>query len=828
MGGKLSGTVAGIGMVLALSVPGRGATSGTVLDPQRRAIPAAHVMLFCDGNKERVFTDAEGRFAFLGPSSSEHCKLEVNYPGFETFKVVLGKNPATLSIELHLSPDKQFINVAADARDLRDIVESSIGSVSLSDTELKSISNNTEDLIRYAKALAGADTGEDAIYVDGLPSATLPPADMVARIDVNTDPFSAEYSDNDRTHINITTKGSDRHLRFNVGGTGLGFGGGNELAPGLRSVSHGANFGLTGPILKVPLTFSFHAVLGTLQNQEPILAITSLQRSIIPNPPRALVANHNSSGSLTLHYSLGESSQADFSYATSESSGSNVGVGGLTLTEAGSNSSFNSRELRFAFSSGGTNYLYRGGVVLDEINSSLEANSTALGVTVLGSFVDGGAAIAINQSRRTNLTWKNLFQSRSKRRLWTAGVTVTRSGISRDEQPNPLGTLEFDNLQTYSQAQAGSATGTLFLTRGRGQAHYASIEAAPFVQGDLVHAENVLVTGGLRADYQTHGGTMVSPRLSLAARLKEFVLRAGTGMFVHDWPGDVVVHVIEEDGFHLQPFILQNVSLSQALRPLNPQVGFAAALVQSRLAPDFTRPRDLMFKASVEHSCGHFIPALEYTAVEGRHLLGSERLGERQGWLDLLESDRARRRQQLHARLRFPWKVQNITAHYEWIQSKDDTSGPLSFPEHPYELKQEWARSAGISANNFTLVDRFKLPDEISVTLIATARGSAPYNITTDIDNGDGLLNDRGGRNRNSGNGPGYKSLDLSGYRRIRLPAFSGKSERRAYMAVGIQVNNLLGNRNYTSLDSITGSPLFGHPLSAGPGRSVRLWLNLD
>jgi len=804
------------------------AATGTVMDPQHRVIVGARVILTCGRVVEELVTDSLGRFNLPPRPSFEHCRVAASHPGFETFERALDHNVALLSITLRLAADKQVVNVAAEARDLRGIVESSLGSVSLSDADLKGISNNTWDLIRYAKALAGADVGEDAIYVDGLPSATLPPSDTVARIDVNTDPFSAEYSDNDRMHINVTTKGSDRHLRFNVGGAGLGFGGGNQLAPGLHSVSHGGNFGLTGPVPRVPLTFSSHASVGSLQNQEPILAITSLQSNIAPNPPHAPVANQNDSGVLSLHYSRAESSQADFSYARYHSSGSNVGVGGLTLPAAGSDSSFNSKELRLTFTSAGAGYLYRGGIVLDDINSHLQANSTVLGVTVLGSFVDGGSAIASNQSRRTNLTWKNVFQSRSKRHLWTAGVTVTRFGISNDQQPNPFGTLEFSNLEAYTQAQAGSATGTLFLTRGRGQAHYASIETAPFLQGDLVHSENLLVIGGLRADYQTQGGILLSPRLSLAARARGFVLRAGTGMFVHDWPGDVLMHIIQDDGFHLQPFIIQNVALPEAVSPINPSLALAGALVQSKLAPEFTRPRDLMYRGSIEHSCGRFTVGLEYSAVDGRHLLGSERLGAQKGWLDLLESDRARRRQQLHARLRFQWKTQNVTAHYEWMDSKDNTGGPFSYPEQPYQLNQEWARTAGVSPHNFTLVDRFKLPNEISVTLIATARGSAPYNIVTGIDNGDGLFNDRGGRARNSGNAPRYNSLDLFGYRRFPLPSFSSKSDKKMYINLGAQVNNLIGNRNCTGLDAVLASPLFGRPLAAGPGRSFRLSLNLD
>jgi hypothetical protein len=348
------------------------------------------------------------------------------------------------------------------------------------------------------------------------------------------------------------------------------------------------------------------------------------------------------------------------------------------------------------------------------------------------------------------------------------------------------------------------------------------------MQGDLFHSENLLITGGMRADYQTGGGVLWSPRLSAAAKARRFILRAGAGMFVHDWPGDIFLHTIEDDGLHLQPFILEYASLADVLSPPGPGQLVTGPLVRSRLAPDLMRPRDWMFKGSVERPFGHLTPGLEYTWTDGLHQLGSQRLADQGGWMDALESNCARHRQELHARLRYALKRQSIVAHYEWFHSRDDTDGPFSFPEYQDNLRAEWARTAGVSPHNFTLVDNLRLPRAISVMLMATERSSAPYNITSGLDNGDGLYNDRGGRVRNNGNGPSYRSLALFGSRRIPVPGTTTKSGDKIYVNVGVQADNLLGNRNYFSLDSVAASPLFGRPLAASPGRSVRLWFNLD
>jgi hypothetical protein len=752
----------------------------------------------------------------------------VSFPAFQDFKLALDAHPPHLLVTLRLAVAKQVVNVNSNAEDLREIAHSSLGSVSLSDSDLRGISDNITDLIRYAKAVAGADMAPDAVYVDGLPSAILPPVEMVRRIDVNSDPFSAEYSDNDRTHIDITTRAADRKLHFNFGGAGAGLGGGNVLAPGLRSVTHSGSLGLIGPVPHVPLTFSLHGNLASHLSDQPIEAVIPLGFPAALGARTASVGSHSGSGQGNLHYSRAESSQVDFSYSDSESTGSNVGVGGLTLTQAGSDSKGRASEARVTYSRAAPSYVYRGGVVLDQMKTNLQANSTALGLTVVGSFIAGGAAFTGTESRRTDWTWKNVIQASSKRRFWTAGLTITRSGVSSDQWPNPNGVFEFSSLQDYTDALAGQPTGTWFLTRGNGRADYATVEAAPFTQGDLFRSKRLLVSSGVRADYQRGGGVLWSPRLSAAWKVRGFILRAGGGMFVHDWPANVLLHVIQDDGLHLQPYILENASLLNALNPQGADELVARGSVRAKLAPQLTRPRDWMFKASVEHSIGHLTPGLEYTWSDGLHLLGSERLPDQQGWMDVLESNRARQCEQLHARLRYTSRRQNIVGHYEWIRSFDNTSGPFSFPANQGDLRAEWARTAGVSPHNFTLVDNVRLPGEFSLTLMGTLRGSAPYDITSGLDTGDGLYNDRGGRPRNSGNGPGYRSLALFGSRRIPLPGITGKGGGRLYMNLGVHGENLLGDRNYYSLDPVLASPLFGKPLAAGPGRSIRFWFSID
>jgi hypothetical protein len=798
-------------------------TGGTVFDPQQRVIQAARVMLSCGRYTERTVTNLDGDFSFPARITSVNCILSVSFPGFETLRQSLDRQFGHLSVVLRVKAEKQTVTVTPDDLNLKEIGRVGIGSISLSDEDLKGVSNETGELVRYAEEVAGIGTELDAIYVDGLPTSVLPPASMVARIDVNTNPFSAEFSDNDFTHVNITTKSGDRHLRFNLGVSGLGLGGGNAIAPGLHSTAHGFNFSLTGPVPRIPLTFSLHPNLSFGQNEQPILAVFSDTAPPPGNLSHAVLTTQNGAGQLGLHASDKKNLQTDLSYWLSLSDASNVGVGGLTLPAAGSSLSSNATELRVTFSDSLSTYTYHGGVVLDQFDSKSGANSTEQGVTVVGCFVDGGAAMESNRAHRTRLTWKNVIQGAAGRRIWTGGVTLARSGISDDEVPNRSGMLEFSSLSEYLASQAGNPGGTLFLTRGNGYSNLASIVAAPFIQTDLIHSTNLLITGGLRADFQTGGGTLFSPRVSFAAKAGQLVFRGGAGIFVHDWTTDILQHVIENDGSHLETYFETYYPTHSPSGP-----GTAVSQVQSRLESPFTRRRDFVFRGSIERRSAHLAPGFEYEIVDGKHMLGSDRTPGPNGWIDTLQSNRAQFRQHLHGQLHFTSRAHQIAAHYEWIDSHDDTAGPFTFPETAGDLQREWSRTAGLPRNNFSIVDRIHLPKGVWATVTETRHGSAPYNITSGLDDGNGLFNDRGGRARNSGNGPQYNALDLSAYRDLGLPNPFSRHESKSHIHLGLQINNLLGNTNYTSVDSVATSPSFGKPIDAAPGRSVRFWLTFN
>lgn len=793
------------------------------MDPQERVVVGAVVSLTCGALTDERRTGGQGGFSFDRPEGFAGCTITAGASGFAPSRAQPVDGSPSLLVRLQLPTLNESLIVRPHEGETGLSAYRSLASVSIAGPELRAVSDDTGDLIRYARARAGVSRATAGhVYVDGLPAGALPPADTIDRIVVDADPFSAEYSDGSEGHVDIATVGPDRQLRLRLGGGALGVGGGNVLDPAARSTSRSWNAGLTGPVPHLPLTFSLHSSFADDRQDVPVRAL--VPAGVEPPPPTAAMSTSSGSVLLALDYSRGETRRARVAFFGASGRQSDVGVSGITLPEAGMSLRSDTRELRATFTTRSEGHLHRAGLVGSWSESAMTANSPRPGISVSGAWTGGGADAAAMDVRGARWALKYVVQASSNRRSWSAGATVSRSSDSESEVTNPAGRMVFESAQAYADAQAGLGSGTWLGARGSGRAAYASTAVAPFVEADILQSARVRLRGGLRADYQTGGGTLVSPRLSGVATWRGSTLRWGGGIFVHNWTTGVLLQAIEGDRSHLDRFLVTSASFAE------PEAGDAsrAVPIDSRIAGDLTRPRDLVLRASVERRRGRLTPGIEYTWTSTTHRLGSRRLAARDGWADTLESNRFARRHRLHASLQGEARGQRIGAHYQWTRSRDDTDGPFSFPESQDGLDAEEARSAGVAPHELSVVGSFKLPAGVSLTVIESYHSSTPYNVTSGTDPvGIGLYTFRSGRPRNSGNGPGYNSVSLYGSRRIGLPLPGGRY-RKTYVDVGLHVENLLDNRNYVAVGSVASSPLIGVPLVALPGRSLRVTVSFD
>lgn len=803
-------------VVLCFVLSGAASTvTGVVVDPQGLPVPGARVELACPAHRASVKTDTQGRFEIAG--AADGCRLSVLLRGFSPVHQPVGRTTAFV-IRIPVADVTETVTVTpGPAARVR---RAAPGSVSLIDTELKAVAGNTTELVRYASLLVGAAIRPTTVYVDGLPAGVLPPIETIERISVNADAFAAEFADGDVTFIQIVTKAPARTFRFNAGSDVLGLGGRDLIAPGSRSVSRSGNVRVTGPVPHLPVTFSSAVSVGRTSMDVPILAVLPDPRAAIET---ATAANRTWSGAVDVHYAPTPPIRIRSSYRESRADAANLGVGGIVMPEAGFASSFTARDARATMTAIGSRLLYEGGIVVGQTSSKTMANSEAMGIAVSGDVVMGGSSISRADTNRIRWTSTHVFRSRSSR-PWSAGVTLAGTGDSSRQAPNRAGTFQFADARAYATALAGGATGTWFVTRGNDAVRYTNVAAAPFLQKTLARSRYVELDGGVRADFQSGFGTIISPRISIAGEWRGVIIRGGAGLFVRSLPAAIFVAAIANDGRHLEQLMATDVSfVNVATAHLEGQ-----GSIRSRLSPALARPRQWMERISVERRLENLTSAVEYTWTEDA-LLGSRRLAEGAGWTDVVESNRAACGRRLHLRAAYTWKRQQLVANYEWTRARDNSDGPFSFLERADNIAAEFVRSAGVSPRNFTTAGTFSLPAAISLTISDTWRSSAPFDITTGSDLlRNGLTVDRGGRARNSGAGPGYHSVAAYAYRRIPLPKVPGSSVRRHYLDLSVQADNILDRRNYISVGSVTGSSTFGTPLAAFPGRSVRLFLSVD
>jgi hypothetical protein len=800
--------------VLGAATAGVAATlEGRVVDPQERAVAWATVTLDCGPLADERRTDGEGSFRFDRPEGSPGCTIRARADSFAEAAAQPVGASAHVLVRLGLPAVRETLTVRPRDADDGLTAFRSIASASVARSELRTVSDDTADLVRYARARAGL-SGSTAgrVYVDGLPAGALPPADTVDRIVVDADPFSAEFADGSEGRIEIATLVPDRKLRLRLGGSGFGAGGGSSLDAGGEARSRSWDLGATGPVPRLPLTFSAHSTVAGERRDVPVRAATPEGTEV---PSAAPASSSSSSFQLGLDYSRGEGTRASASFLRSHGRQSNIGLSGIGLPETAMGLRSDARELRAAFTTRSARLVHRGGLVGSWSQTSMTANSQAPAVSVPGAWTGGGADTAALDARGTRWAAKYVVQAGANRRYWSAGATVSRTSDTESDLPNPAGRVVFETAQAWADAQAGLGGGTWMGARRAGQASSATTEVSPFVEADLLQSARVRLRGGLRADYQSGGGTLVSPRLTGVALWRGATLRWGGGVFVRDWTTGVLLQAVKNDLAHLDRFLARGE--------------LAPVPIDSRIAPGLTRPRDLVLRGSVERRLGGWTPGIEYTWTRTAHALGSRRLAADDGWVDTLESNRAARRQKVHVCVQGEAKGQRIGAHYQWTRSRDDGDGPFSFPEDQGDLAAEWARSAGIAGHELGVVAGLRLPGAVSLTVIDSWHSSTPFDVTTGGADpaGLGLFNSRGGRPRNGGDGPGFHSTSLFGSRRVPLP-WTGRNGRKTFANVSLHVENLLNERNVVVVGSVAGSPLFGAPLVALPGRSVRLSVSLD
>jgi len=804
-------------VTLAWALPARAQdVTGIVVDPQDRRIVGASVVLTCAETALQAVTDGDGRFTFRVEAADGRCTVRVTAPRFAAATLPAGAaagGPAI--VRLALAPVTETIEVRASAAG---VAEADAGFV-LTASEMRKISDDPAEILRVAKARAGPAAGH-AIYVDGLPAQQLPPVSRMAALAIAADPYSAEYSDPGLRRIDVTTLAPDRDWKVDFGGTPGTIDGASAL--GDRTHSRSLRAGVGGPSPWAGGAFSLHADMDALDGERAVVAVVQGDR--IPAGDLARYATRRHSVSLQLYQAVTAGGGVRVEASRMAGDDSNAGVGGEVLPEAAVSRDESAAQLRVLANHDWKSASWRSQLLGNWSTFATRAVSSSPAIQVQGAFVGGGAPTSSATAEQGRLFWKNIVASRTGRVSWRAGFSIERSVETRRQVPSGAGSIQVSSFDAWRAALNGEPAATVFRFAGSTVQRMALTDSAGFAEGALVQRPNLRLTAGVRLDWQSRDRPRLSPRVSAVGQFGAWTIAAGAGLFSATWEPALFLGTRAAKGTVPLVLMTRQVSLGSVAGG-----GGAGSPIVMDVAPGLTRARYVMASQSAERPFGPVSIGVDHLWWRGSHLPGAERLPDQasNGWTDWLESNRRFDSHQFRVRVAAGGPNRNASLAYGWTRANDDTGGPWSFPARQGDIAAEWARSARVAAHTFDAVASASLPGSLHLTVLGSLRGSSPYDIVSGRDvEGNGLYTDRGGLPRNSGRLAGPRSIALYLHRRFNLASALGP---RADVPIdaGLQVDNVFGGRAWTLVGNVTGSPLFGRPESAMPGRSVRVWFAL-
>ncbi len=817
--------------------------TGVVQDQTGAVLAGAGVeLLDASGAVTRTAAaDAVGAFRFDGVGPGTY-QLRATFEGFRPASSrvrVTTRAPGTQRLALDLATLTQEITVSTGTAAVSTASSANVDAVTIDANTLDSLPVFDRDYVATLSRFLDTGSlgnGGVTVVVNGMEVTGLNvSASAVSQIKVNQDPYSAEYSRPGRGRIEILTKPGSQMFSGEVNAVVRDsiFNARNALAdtkpPEQRRITEGFFGGPLGTSGKT--SFMLSANDERYDNQAFIYAIGpagTIQDTLPQASARALVT-----GSITHQVSDRNtiSIRPNYQYESDE----NRGAGGTTLASAATTFKHHEQQVTY------TQQTILGPTLVNQFQmlvghereptTSLTADR---GIVVAGAFTGGGGQADLVRTE----THINLNESIA----WIHGAHQVQAGFQLPDwsrrgfydQTNFGGTFFFSSLDAYVRGMPYAFT----QQQGNGDLALLEKQVGAYIKDDWQLGGGVSLSAGLRYDWQNyfHDDNNLVPRVSIAfapGDKKTNVIRAGIGMF-NDRSGPVVIaDVLHSLPGGLTRYVITNPSYPDPFAAAGTVTAPAPSTV--RLASDVQIPQTLQYSVGLDHQLRKTTAlSLTYTGARGYHLFRSRDVNAPLGPLYLarpdtsygairqVESTGRQQSDSLSATVRgrvTRWF--NGQMQYTLSRVDNDTSGIASFPANDYDLSGEWARADFDRQHRFLILGRVTATKVIDLGVGLTLNSGSPYSETL----GQDIYNNGRGRARpagvvrNSLEGDGFAALDLRASRELKVGA--GKDARA--ITAGLDAFNVLNHVNYGGYVGTIGSPLFGRPVVAQPGRQLQI-----
>lgn len=737
---------------------------GVVMDQTGAVIVGAHVLLTdAQGHERATATDGDGEFRFHRLPQGNY-RLMVTAPGFEPYvnpHLVLDghlNQPLEITLTVVITEEVEIQEPAGVSLAPGD----NLSAIVLRGADLESLPDDPEELLEVLRQMAGPSSGmgDAQVYVDGFEhEGELPPKEAIREIRINSNPFSAEYSQPGFGRIEILTRPGMASFRGN------GYFGFNDEALNARepfaprrAPRQIRRFGgsLGGPIVRKRMGFFTHldrraidenavvqaTILDPISLQPTSLATTVLTPQVLTRWGLRTDTQVTSNNTLMAQYAL------------SDNRSENQGIGEFRLPEHGFSSHSRQHELRFSLSSILNKRLVNEvRLRLSRRETQTVAASAAPQIIVLDAFTGGGAQSSLfTRARRDRMEWADHLSVALGRHAVKLGLRIDGVHLEDVNRSNFGGTFIFSSLDQYRDVLSGvegAHPEQFTLNRGDPFTALTQWEFSWFVQEDWRVRSNLTVSFGLRHEFQTHlpDKMNVAPRLGFAwapGGSRRTAIRGGFGLFFDRLQENLVLSVrrsrrqeqliILDPGFP-DPFV-GNGEIRQ--RPRSVRI----------LSPELNAPYVMQATISLERQLpSGIVSSVTYSWVRGVHQFRSRNVnapfpGTMQrpfpdrGPILALESVARSVRHELRVNFRRRLGGRfTVFGNYVLSSTRSDGDGPFSLPADSYDLRAEWGRAAIDARHRFFLGGFVRLPWSLRLAPFIILRSGQPFNITTGRDN---------------------------------------------------------------------------------------------
>lgn len=765
-----------------------GGLQGRVMDPSGAVIPGASVTLepIPTGSRVTTTTSADGHFRFTGLAPAQY-KVTTKASGFETtfsiVKLTGAGNPELLDIHLAIATQAQQVIVQGSAPHLEVSPDSNASAVVVSGKNLDALSSDPDELQSQLEELAGPSVGPSGgeIYIDGFTGGDLPPKSAIRSIRVNSNPFSVQNDKLGYGRIDILTKpgASSYHgsasAQYNDSSM-------NAMSPFLADSSQpppayhtwlmDANLG--GPVGK---NASFYLAFQRRNINRANLVNTDVLDSNLNEVP--YVASVNNPRTLTnlnprFDFQLGAKNTLTVNYEYFQIGENNDGVDTQVLPSSAYDAARHHHNLQImdnqVVSANAVNQVNFQYLHFHNSQTPLHTDPT---LEVIGAFTGGGSKDGSDQRSESHYEFQDYATLTHGRHLVQFGGFIRDIRRSEDANANFNGEFTFNKFSDYQQTElalrngetmaqiqaAGYGPSQYNITTGNLGAFVNRLDAALFVGDDWKLSRRITASYGLRFESENvisdHADW--APRLGFAWALgkssdPKTVLRAGWGMFYQRLDDDQMINANRLNGTNQTTYIVNNPTFY----PSAPPPSSFAASIQSlptvyQVSPRLRSPYDMDLAASIERQLTHDATAsLTYLYARGnRQFLtndvnaplpgtynpgdpnsGVRPLGNSAGNVYQYQSAGIFRQTQLIANIHVSAGERlSVFGYYVFNNSHGDSNGVDNFASNPWNLMDDYGRTAFAIRNRGTVGGTMALPFAIRLSSMLMASSGKPFSI---------------------------------------------------------------------------------------------------